>query len=87
MKYLSINEYRDRTKTDFHMNVEEFETAEEALEDAKATWNGMWDIDRKKFTVYAMESVNQDEDAEDHYDGNPFWQDGSFIEGQQIIKI
>lgn len=32
--------------------------------------------EQEKNTVYVLESINPDEEAEDHFDGNPIWQDG-----------
>lgn len=65
MKYLVIEEYNtDGT-------VEEFETKEEALTYAEEMWNSTFESDKKRMKAfYVLESVNPDEEAPDHYDGN-----------------
>lgn len=64
MKYLVITSY---TTDEF---VSEFETKEEALAHADRIWGSTSDADKKKGRFYVLESVNPDEDAENHYDGN-----------------
>jgi len=66
MKYLVI----DDCGTDFW--VEEFETTEEAIEYADREFENMTSRDKtRRRSFYVLESVNPDEDADDHYDGNP----------------
>lgn len=61
MKYLFI----------YDNDVEEFETKEEAIERADAVWSRASEGDKKSCTeCYILESVNPDEDADDHWDGD-----------------
>ena len=54
--------------------TEEFETADKAIQAGKNEWARLNDTDRKNCVeFYILESVNPDEDAEDHLDGNPIW--------------
>lgn len=65
MKYIVMEEKAHDTFT------KEFETAEEAIKEAKSDWEWLTDYDRKHYTAfYVLESVNPDEDAQDHFDGN-----------------
>lgn len=51
--------------------TEEFETKEEAINYADANWNGLSDYDKKQRDNYfVLESVNPDEEAENHFDGD-----------------
>lgn len=65
MKYIAACEIRGDIFT------KEFETADEAVKYAVADINRMSDSDVNKIESYlVIESVNPDEDAEDHFDGN-----------------
>ena len=65
MKYI-IMDYRDG-----ELFADEFNSAEEAIETAEAEWNNLSDHDKKHRTeFFVLESVNQNKDAEDHFDGN-----------------
>ena len=66
MKYIII----DERKNDFF--TEEFENKDEAIETAKSDWDRRTAYDKKRTEAYyVLESVNPDEDADDHFDGNP----------------
>ena len=67
MKYLVIDERLVDTFTT------EFETKKEALAEAEWKWNRLTEIEKKNHVkaFYVLESVNPDEEAEDHFDGNP----------------
>lgn len=66
MKFIII----DDCGTDLY--TEEFNDREQAVNQAKAEWNRLRDYDKSKRTAfYVLESVNPDEDAEDHLDGDP----------------
>ena len=69
MRYIVIDE---RKSGDFF--TEEFESKDEAINSAKYEWNHRAEYD-KKYTeaFYVLESVNPDEDADDHFDGNPIF--------------
>jgi DNA primase catalytic subunit len=68
MKYILMQTFGIDTFT------EEFETADKAIQAGKNEWARLSDTDRKNCAeFYVLESVNPDEDAEDHLDGNPIW--------------
>lgn len=49
----------------------EFSTREEAIKQADIEWNHLSKADKEHTEAfYILESVNPDEDAENHYDGN-----------------
>jgi hypothetical protein len=65
MKYILI----DQTTTD--MFNDEFDNLETALNAAETQFNYLTENDKKKRTAfYLLESINPDEDAPDHFDGN-----------------
>lgn len=65
MKYIVI----DETKTD--MYTAEFDNKDEALEEARIQFNRLTNSDLKnRIRFYVLESVNPDEDADNHYDGD-----------------
>lgn len=49
---------------------EEFATVEEALERAEYVWNHLTSREKNNRELYVLESVNPDEEAENHFDGN-----------------
>lgn len=68
MKYIVI----DRVKYDEF--VREFDSKEDAIKWAKGDWDYMCAADKKcRDEYYVLESVNPDEEAEDHFDGNVVW--------------
>lgn len=68
MKYLVID---GKNYDEF---VEEFDSKEKAIKFAIKEWDRMSDEDKlSRDNFYVLESVNPDEDAEDHYDGNLVW--------------
>lgn len=49
----------------------EYETEKEAVEQAEKEWNSLSEHDKKQRTAYyVLESINPDEEAENHFDGN-----------------
>lgn len=65
MKYLVIDE---RKHDEF---VEEFDTKEKAIAFADDEWERMAKADKDSTVAYyVLESVNEDEEAEDHFDGD-----------------
>lgn len=65
MKYIVVDERSSDVFTD------EYEVKEEAVKAAELAWSRMSSHDRKDCTsFYVLESVNPDEDAWDHLDGN-----------------
>lgn len=73
MKYIVMDEHRDGTGDLFNT---EHETLAEAVKAADRQWNQLTEQEQKERTVYVLESANPDEDAPDHLDGTPVWQDG-----------
>lgn len=66
MKYIII----DRKNGDEF--TEEFESKEEAISRADTEWDHLSDYDKKhREAFYVLESANPDEDAENHFDGDP----------------
>lgn len=52
--------------------TKEFATQEEALKQADIDWNHLTDREKeKRIEFFVLESVNPDEEAMDHLDGNP----------------
>lgn len=65
MKYLVIDEKGMDTF------VKEFETKEEAIQEADAEFERLTAYDKKQRNAfYVLESVNPDEEADDHFDGD-----------------
>ena len=53
----------------------EFETKEEAIKKASSEWESLSDSDKKRReSFYVIESINPDEEAEDHFDGDIVWE-------------
>ena len=67
MKYLVINE---QLFGSFDWEVKEFSKRAKAIAQAKEDWRTMSIIERKRFNVYVLESVNPDEEADNHFDGD-----------------
>ena len=68
MRYIVI----DERKNDFF--TEEFESKDEAIKTAKSDWNHRTEHDKKHTEAYyVLESVNPDEDVDNHFDGNPIF--------------
>ena len=66
MKYIIIDEKNGETFT------EEYSTAADAVRRAAYEWDCLSDHDKQLRTAfYVLESVNPDEDADNHLDGNP----------------
>lgn len=65
MKYIFIDEVRG------DIFSQEFETESEAIAQADGEWHLMANCDKKKRnSFYVLESINPDEDAVNHFDGN-----------------
>lgn len=66
MKYIIIDDYKGDCFSS------EFNTAEEAIKQADIEWAHLTEKEKRNRTAfYVLESVNPDEDAENHYDGTP----------------
>lgn len=66
MKYIVI----DRKGGDIF--CDEYDSLIEAIEAARNEWNRLSDYDKKHRDEFiVLESANPDEDAEDHFDGDP----------------
>lgn len=59
----------DNRENDFFQK--EFDSMEEAIEQGEYDFDHMTTSEKKRCSgFYVLESVNPDEDAEDHFDGN-----------------
>ena len=67
MKYILFDK-----RDDGQIFTEEFENKEEAIRRADITWERYITDNEKRHIVefYVLESVNPDEDSENHWDGN-----------------
>lgn len=69
MKYIIIDERKNDTFT------EEYGSKAEAIAKAEHEWGKMSEFDKKSCKRFlVLESDNPDEEAENHYDGNPVWE-------------
>lgn len=69
MKYIIIDERKNG-----QLFAEEFEHKDNAINSAKYDWNRRTEHDKKDTEAYyVLESINPDEDADDHFDGNPIF--------------
>jgi hypothetical protein len=67
MRYIIIDERKNG-----QLFAEEVEHKDNAINSAKYDWNRRTEHDKKRTDrFYVLESVNPDEDADDHFDGNP----------------
>lgn len=65
MKYIIVD------KTNGDEFTKEFDNKEKAIKEAKIEWSYLSAHDREKTEAfYVLESVNPNEDAENHFDGN-----------------
>ena len=65
MKYIVVN------GTKYEEDVKEFDDVNMALKEAEYLWNHLSDHDKKHLeNFYVLESINPDEDAVNHMDGN-----------------
>ena len=65
MKYI-IMDFKDG---DFF--TDEFSSKKEALQEAEEQWEQLTEHDQQRRTAfYVLESINPDEEAPDHYDGD-----------------
>ena len=70
MKYIVFDEMKNGTGDIFST---EHETKEEAIAAAQRQWEHLTFREQRQRNVYVLESVNPDEDAMDHFDGNTVW--------------
>lgn len=67
MKYIVIDQRKDGTGDIF---TTECSNAPEAIQEARKEWEHLTGDERKARVIYVLESVNPDENAPDHFDGN-----------------
>lgn len=72
MKYIMVIE------SGYDADTREFNDAVKALKEAEDFWNQTSEADKKDMKVSVIESVNPDEEAVNHFDGNPLkeWEEG-----------
>lgn len=66
-KYIAISERGNDNWT------KEFDELDKAIAYSKDCWNRLTDSEKKKCKEYVLESVNADEEAPDHFDGDVVW--------------
>lgn len=76
MQFIVIDERRPNAPEPDDMFCTEWENKEQAIDRAEYEWYHLTYQEKKRRTIYVLVSVNPDEDAEDHFDGNIIWQDG-----------
>ena len=53
----------------------EFDSMNDAIEEGKRQWDWLSDHDKtRRDSFYVLESVNPDEESENHFDGNVVWE-------------
>ena len=67
MRFIVTDARRDGSGDIF---TEERETLQEAIKEADREWHYLTGREKEQRTIYVLESVNPDEDAPDHFDGN-----------------
>lgn len=73
MKYIVIDRRKDGTGDWF---TSEHDDKQEAMKQAASDWNHLTYREKKAREIFVLESVNPDEEAPDHFDGNPVWESG-----------
>jgi len=71
MRYIVVDERIDGTGDQFNI---EFDDLEEAISEAKSQWNHLTIREKGQRKISVLESINPDEEAENHYDGNIVWE-------------
>ncbi len=70
MRYVLVDQVRNS-----YLFSKEFDTKEEAVRKASIEWAKMTEHDkRRRESFYVLESINPDEEAENHFDGTPVWE-------------
>lgn len=67
MKYIMMQEKKKGASDIF---TTEFDDRQEAIKSAKNQWDYLTYREKKQNRVYVLESINPDEEAENHFDGN-----------------
>ena len=67
MKYIVMQEKKKGASDIF---TTEFNDRHEAIKSAKNQWDYLTYREKKQNRVYVLESINPDEEAENHFDGN-----------------
>lgn len=75
MKYIVMN-------TNGDIYNDEYNTRAEAIARAEYRWSHLTEREKRKDDLIVLDSVNPDEEAEDHFDGNPIWENGKELEGE-----
>ena len=70
MRYVVIDEQRDGEGDIF---TKEFVSEEQAFKKAEMDWHYLSANEKEKRRIYVLESINPDEEAENHLDGNIVW--------------
>ena len=71
MKYIIIDERKGHPES---FSSAETDDREHAIASAENQWyKYLTDRERAVRTIYVLESINPDEEAPDHFDGNVIW--------------
>ena len=81
MRYVVIDSRKDGIGDLFNL---EFESLDEALTVADRQWCCLTSTEKNRRTVFVLRSVNPDEDAEDHFDGDVMWADDNWVYKDQL---
>lgn len=76
MRYIVIDRRKDGTGDWF---TNEHDDKQEAMKQAVSDWNHLTYREKKVREIFVLESVNPDEEAPDHFDGNPIWESGPAV--------
>lgn len=70
MKYIVVEEHRSGA---WDIYNDEFDNKVDAVKKAKYIWDHLTYTERKSRMVYVIESINPDEESENHLDGGIVW--------------
>lgn len=70
MKYIVIDSPRNGVGDEW---TKEYNMLGEAVGAAKSQWDYLTGMEKKQRYVFVLESINPDEDAENHFDGDVVW--------------
>ena len=76
MKYVMIEAPKSGSGDEFTFESDDLLIA---VQEAEYWWEHLSYSDKRKKTIYVIESENPDEDAENHFDGNYLWRDGENV--------
>jgi hypothetical protein len=72
MRYIVVDEPRNGVGDFFH---QEFDNKSDAIKKAVLDVSYLTSREKKHRRIYVLESVNSDEEAENHFDGDVIWEE------------